>query len=332
MRLGIFLGGGVTALVALVIVILTVSSVVTTQDQAISRYRMVNCDAAIGPWDGSAAASGGAGMVQRLGLDQKANAAKIIEIGKQRELSPLAWQVALQAASQESGLRNLDHGDRDSIGLFQMRPSQGWGSVEQIMNLDYEIAKFYTVLTGIPDWQKLTPGAAAQAVERSAFPDAYDKWAPMAAELIKSIGDVTDPTGCGQGVGLALPPNSAAAKAIAYAEAQLGKPYIWGGNGPVGYDCSGLVQQAYLSVGVVLPRVADQQYHAGALLPVRQAQPGDLVFLATDPSNPATIHHVAMYLGDNKIVEAQDFGIPIHIRPFSFSETEVVPQAVRPGV
>ncbi|AHH94439.1 C40 family peptidase [Kutzneria viridogrisea] len=332
MRLWIVFGITAAVVVTLVVVTTVVASVVSTQEQAITRYRMVNCNAAIGPWDGSVSASGGAGMVARLTEEQKSNAAKIISVGKQRNLSPQAWQVALQAASQESGLRNINYGDRDSLGLFQMRPSMNWGTPEQILNLDYEINKFYDVLLKVGGWDKMPPGQAAQAVERSAFPDAYDKWAPMAAELIKNVGDVADPTGCGQSAGLSLPGNAASAKAIAYAMQQLGKPYIWGGNGPVGYDCSGLVQQAYLSAGISLPRVADQQYKAGALLPIRQAQPGDLVFLANDPSNPATIHHVAMYLGENKIIEAQDFGIPIHIRPFSFTEAEVVPQAVRPGV
>jgi peptidoglycan DL-endopeptidase CwlO len=332
MKIGIAIVVAVAAVFTLVMVTTTVSSVVANQEQTIAKYRMVNCDASMGPWDGSISSSGGAGMVKRLDPDQKANAAKIIDVGKKRNLSPMAWQVALQAASQESGLKNINYGDRDSVGLFQMRPSQGWGSVAEILNLDYEINKFYDVLAGVANWQKMTPGAAAQAVERSAFPDAYDKWAPMAAELIKNVGDITDPTGCGQSAGLALPANNASAKAIAYAMLQLGKPYIWGGNGPQGYDCSGLAQQAYLSAGITLPRVADAQYHAGAMMPIRQAQPGDLVFLATDPSNPATIHHVAMYLGDNKIIEAQDFGVPIHIRPFSFTEAEVVPQAVRPGV
>ena len=70
----------------------------------------------------------------------------------------------------------------------------------------------------------------------------------------------------------------------------------------------------------------------GCGLPAKQAKPGDLLFWAYDPSNPATIHHVAMYLGDGKIVEAQQTGVPVHIRPVSFTENELVPQAVRPGV
>jgi cell wall-associated NlpC family hydrolase len=90
--------------------------------------------------------------------------------------------------------------------------------------------------------------------------------------------------------------------------------------------------QAYREAGVTLPRVSRQQFQAGALLPVKQAKPGDLLFWAYDESNPATIHHVAMYLGDGKIVEAQQTGVPVHIRPVNFTENELVPQAVRPGV
>ena len=339
MRVWIIVGVAVGLVAGLFLVTITVTSVVNTQQQALNLFRMANCNAAIGPWaDAVGDAAAGEGLAGRLSADQRGIAAQIISIGKGRQLPPLAWQVAIQAGMQESSLTNVTHGDAagpDSRGIFQMRFTMGWGTEAQLLDPTYSINKFYDVLTKIPNWQQLRPGDAAQAVERSAFPGAYDKWEAMAADLIKTVGDIADPTGCGQQAGLAgliLPANQAAAKAIAYAQQQLGKPYIWGGNGPVGYDCSGLVQQAYLAAGIQLPRVAADQYHAGAMLPVDQAQPGDLVFLATDKSNPATIHHVAMYLGDHKIIEAQDFGIPIHIRPFSFTEAEVVPQAVRPGV
>ena len=340
MRLWIVAAVAVGLVGTLVLVLVTVSSVVNTQQQALSLLRMSTCNAAIGPWaDATGDAAAGEGQVSRLNPDQRDVAAQIIQIGKQRQLPPLAWQVAIQAGMQESSLTNVTHGDAagpDSRGVFQMRFTMGWGTEQQLLDINYEVNKFYDVLTKIPNWQQLRPGDAAQAVERSAFPDAYDKWEAMAASLIKTVGDIADPSGCGiqnvAAVSMILPANQAAAKAIAYAQQQLGKPYIWGGNGPVGYDCSGLVQEAYLAAGIQLPRVAADQYHAGAMLPVDQAQPGDLVFLATDRSNPATIHHVAMYLGDHKIIEAQDFGIPIHIRPFSFTEAEVVPQAVRPGV
>jgi hypothetical protein len=338
-KVWIIVGVAVGLVCTLVLVTMTVSTMVTSQQQALSLLRMSTCNAAIGPWaDATGDAAAGEGQVSRLNPDQRGIAAQIIQIGKQRQLPPLAWQTAIQAGMQESSLTNVTHGDAagpDSRGIFQMRFTMGWGTEAQLLDPVYEINKFYDVLTKIPNWQQMRPGDAAQSVERSAFPDAYDKWEAMAADLIKTVGDIADPSGCGQqavAAGLTLPANQAAAKAIAYAQLQLGKPYIWGGNGPVGYDCSGLVQQAYLAAGIQLPRVAADQYHAGAMLPVEQAQPGDLVFLATDKSNPDTIHHVALYLGDHKIIEAQDFGIPIHIRPFSFTEAEVVPQAVRPGV
>jgi cell wall-associated NlpC family hydrolase len=98
------------------------------------------------------------------------------------------------------------------------------------------------------------------------------------------------------------------------------------------FDCSSLMLQAYRTAGILLPRVSRDQYHAGALLPIEQAKPGDLLFWAYDISNPATIHHVAMYLGDNKIVEAQQTGVPVHIRAVRFGEPELMAQAVRPGV
>jgi cell wall-associated NlpC family hydrolase len=146
---------------------------------------------------------------------------------------------------------------------------------------------------------------------------------------------VPDPTGCGQGVGLLLPaPTAAAGAAIQWALTQQGKPYVWGAsvNQQDSFDCSSLMLQAYRSAGVTLPRVSRQQYRAGAMLPVEQAQPGDLLFWAYDIRNPVTIHHVAMYLGDGKIVEAQQTGVPVHIRSVKWGEAELVAQAVRPGV
>lgn len=157
----------------------------------------------------------------------------------------------------------------------------------------------------------------------------------MAAHLIGNVGLVADPTGCGEGIGQLLPaPTEAAGQAIQWALAQQGKPYQWGAltTHQNSFDCSSLMLQAYRSVGVTLPRVSRQQFRAGAMLPVEQAQPGDLVFWARDTSNEITIHHVAMYLGDGRIVEAQRTGVPVHIRPFKFTEKGLMPQAVRPGV
>jgi peptidoglycan DL-endopeptidase CwlO len=287
------------------------------------------CQASLGPWP---AATGPAPNAAALTGDQQQTAALIISIGKQRNLPPRAWQIAIQAGMTESELRNLNGGDRDSLGIFQMRPSMGWGTVAQLQDPVYEINKFYDVLIAVPGWDTMRPGDAAQAVERSGFPQRYHAWEALATALLSQAG-VADPTGCAGITTVGANGTTAAAKiAIQVALAQQGKPYVWGATGPDTFDCSGLMLFAYRAAGITLPRVADQQYTAGAHLPVAQAQPGDLLFWADASGNPAAIHHVAMYLGDGKIVEAQQSGMPVHIRAVSFGEGELVATATRPGV
>ncbi|MDT7727378.1 MAG: peptidoglycan DL-endopeptidase CwlO [Actinomycetota bacterium] len=332
MRLGILVSVLVVVIFAAVVTTGTVTQVVTNQQEAQARGIVnTSCDAAIGPTQ-PGQPDIGAADAGNLDAEQLQTVQLIIAIGKQRNLSGRAWQVAIQAGMTESGLRNLNHGDRDSLGIFQMRPSMGWGTVAEVTNPPYQVNKFYDVLLAVPGWENRRPGEAAQAVERSAFPDRYHKWEPMAAALVGSLGQVANPVSCGTGLGALLPPSEAAGAAIQFALGEQGKPYVWGATGPNSYDCSGLMLRAYEAAGITLPRVSRDQYKAGAMLPVADAQPGDLIFLATDPTDPTTIHHVAMYLGDGKIVEAQQTGVPVHTRAFSFDEAEVVPQAVRPGV
>ncbi|MQT04388.1 hypothetical protein FF041_30775, partial [Streptomyces jumonjinensis] len=95
--------------------------------------------------------------------------------------------VALATALQESGLRNLDYGDRDSLGLFQQRPSMGWGTPEQVRDPVYASTKFYEGLLKVSGWESMTVTQAAQAVQLSGFPDAYAKWEPLATALQKAI-------------------------------------------------------------------------------------------------------------------------------------------------
>jgi cell wall-associated NlpC family hydrolase len=328
----------VAILAVLGVVVLVITGLVTNvvlggaQRAANLAFANQSCNAGLGPFVGADAATG-AQQAARLAPEQQSTVALIISVGKQRNLPALAWQVAIQAGMQESTLHNLPGGDRDSAGIFQMRPSQGWGTYAQVTDPTYAVNKFFDVLTGIPNWQQNRPGDAAQAVERSAFPLAYHRWESMAAFLVQHIGQVADPTGCGTGTGNLLPaPTKAAASAIAFALAQIGKPYLWGGQGPDAFDCSGLMLRAYQAGGIDLPRVADQQYHGGALLPVRAAQPGDLMFLAYDPNNPTTIHHVFMYLGNNQIVEAPFTGVPVRHVAMNWNDPQLVQQAVRPGV
>lgn len=331
--------GVIVAVLAVVVfgVIMTtgvVSNVVVggQEQAAAAAFANTSCDADLGPFVGTDA-SDGAGMAASLKTDQQTTVALIISIGKQRNLPGLAWQVAIQAGMQESGLRNLPGGDRDSMGIFQMRPSQGWGSIAQITDPVYEVNKFYDVLAAVPNWQTQRPGDTAQDVERSAFPLAYNTWEAMAAFLVQHVGQVADPTGCGTGTGNIVPaPTAAAGTAIAFALSQIGKPYVWGATGPNAYDCSGLMLRAYQSAKINLPRVSSDQFHAGALLPVHDAQPGDLMFLAYDPSNPDTIHHVFMYLGNNQIVEAPYTGQSVRQVAMNWNNPQLVQQAVRPGV
>lgn len=323
----------IAAVIVMAVVLTTGAVTSVVQSTQNPQNVALTCNAAIGPI--SAAGTGGPADAARLTDEQRDTASLIITIGKERKLPPLAWQVAIQAGMTESGLRNVNYGDRDSLGIFQMRPSMGWGSVQQVTDPTYAVHKFYDVLEKVPDWEQQRPGDSAQDVERSGFPDRYHRWEAMASALIGSVGQVQDPAGCGEGVGNLLPaPTERAGIAIQFALAQQGKPYLWGAalSRQDAYDCSSLMNQAYRSAGVTLPRTSREQYRAGALLPVEQAQPGDLLFWAYDRGDPATIHHVAMYLGDGKIVEAQQTGVPVHVRPVKWGEAELVSQAVRPGV
>jgi hypothetical protein len=116
----------------------------------------------------------------------------------------------------------------------------------------------------------------------------------------------------GPGGGQAAPQ---ALRALEFALAQIGDPYLYAANGPDRWDCSGLTVGAYRSVGIGLPRVSRQQFWAGAFVPASQLLPGDLVFLAYVPSDPTTIHHVGMYAGDGLMVHAPRTGDVVRLGP-----------------
>ena len=120
--------------------------------------------------------------------------------------------------------------------------------------------------------------------------------------------------------GRVAPASGAAGRAVAFARAQLGKPYVWGASGPGSYDCSGLTMRAYRSAGVSLPRVSRSQWYAGPHVAMADLAAGDLVFFASRAGNPASIHHVGIYLGGGLMVEAPYTGASVRISSIGRSD------------
>jgi hypothetical protein len=157
--------------------------------------------------------------------DQAQNASIIAAVGIQKGLPDHAVTVALATAIQESELENLTYGDRDSVGLFQQRPSEGWGTAAQIEDPVYAATAFYDHLVQVQGWETLPVTQAAQAVQLSADPDAYAQWAPEARSLAKALtGEVPESIACHlDGFGGGAPAPSALATAAA---TELGAPAI----------------------------------------------------------------------------------------------------------
>ncbi|GAB3297583.1 C40 family peptidase [Parasphingorhabdus pacifica] len=283
-----------------------------------------DCSSRLGPW--GAGEGEGKRDASTLNEESLRITQRIIEIGKERGMPPRAWQIAIQAGKTESNLANLSHGHADSLGIFQMRPSMGWGSVSQVTDVDYQINKFFDVLEEVPGWEDMRPGTAAQRVERSAFPQRYHKWEPMAAHLVSVRGEVQGFSGCEDMSGT----GASASNAISYADDQIGSPYVWGATGPDTFDCSGLTQQAWKAAGVNIPRTSKVQYQfGGERLPLAEARPGDLVFWGSG-RDPKAIHHVALYLGDNEILHAPQKGETVE-RSKMWDGGELMPMVVRPA-
>ncbi|ALD14453.1 hypothetical protein AES38_14795 (plasmid) [Clavibacter capsici] len=318
----------VIGLAALVVVVFTI-----VIDGGNDRASASAC-AAIGP----AVAVQTGQLPDRIGAysgEQLQNAASILSIGRQRGLDRHAQQIALIAAMTESGLRDLDGGDRDSAGLFQMRPSQRWGTHDQITDPQYAIGLFYDRLTAVPGWEAKAPGEAAQAVERSAFPDRYATHLPEATELmdglsgadVAHVSSTDQGLACSRGRGLASgelatgehPPTGPhaeqVAQVIAFAKQQLGKPYRLGGAGPDSWDCSGLTKVAYAGIGIDIDggHSATTQWRNGVargqMHPLSEAQPGDLIFWGGDGA-----WHVGISLGGDVMIAAPKVGDVVKVQ------------------
>lgn len=288
---------------------------------------------------------GPGGGAQQIGdeqydSDQLANAQTITTVAVARGLPRRAAVLGIATAMVESGLRNLGYGDRDSLGLFQQRPSQGWGSPEQILNPTYAAGQFYDHLVRIPGWNTMLPGQAEQAVQNSGFPGRYAPRETAAAALAEHFWQGADnpvPTSSAQPIGLATggcpdvgssdlpldpnrdptalpqgfqpPADPTIYTAVIYALAQVGKPYLWGATGPDAFDCSGLTQAAWAHAGVAISRTTASQSHDGVPVgSLNAVLPGDLLFIPGDGGTAIAPGHVGLYAGSGVVVDAYDTG------------------------
>ena len=258
---------------------------------------------------------------QQLDAEQIADARLIVAAGQHLGIPEPGETIALATAMQESDLHNLDHGDRDSLGLFQQRPSQGWGTPSQIMDPTYSATAFYNALAKVNGWAAMPTTDAAQAVQRSAYPEAYAKWAQFAHDLATTL-DGTCNRGAGPTpaapAGYQIPPGtpSTITAVIDFALKQLGKPYQYGATGPNTWDCSGLIQAAYAVTGIPLPRTTYDQVNAGTSIPVNDPaafRPGDLLFIPGDDGTPTAPGHVGLYLGNGLVLHAPKTGDVVRI-------------------
>jgi cell wall-associated NlpC family hydrolase len=272
---------------------------------------------------------------QQLAQDQLDNAATIVKVGVSQGIPPRGLVVALATAMQESTLHNLHYGDRDSVGLFQQRPSAGWGSVAQLTDPPTAARKFYDALAKVPGWQSMAVTDAAQAVQRSAFPLAYAKWEPLATTLVNqmvsgggasaaqvstggqaSTGAQTiqvSTVGCGQTVGQPISSGTVGSM-LQTAVSELGKPYVWGATGPDSFDCSGLVVYAWRHNGHPLTvRTSQQMYQVSARVAPGSEQPGDLLFSEFAADGPG---HVMIVVRPGTAVEAPHTGDVVKIVPY----------------
>jgi len=197
-----------------------------------------------------------------------------------------------------AGFGTVGIGGVDAVVSHTVARSLGLPSANAII-VSAPRARLDRLMTRI---RKLTPAKAAVAA--------------LVTQVIEGSTTVTTGAagaiGVGVGSGRGLTPLELATF-LAAAESRVGMRYVWGGDGPTQFDCSGLVQWSLAQAGVVMPRVAADQARTGPLLPLRELRPGDLLFYHTDPTAPDYISHVAIYIGNDEMLQAPEPGMNVEI-------------------
>ena len=296
----------------------------------------------------SSAVSGG------LSAEQLANAQTIVAVGRQLGVPAYGWVIAVATALQESGLVNLPRGHLDSLGLFQQRAA--WGTTADRLNPQSAARMFYEGggagqkgLTQIPGFTAMPLTKAAQAVQHSAFPDAYARWQTTAQQIVANpaVLSATCYTNAAYHAN-----GTAGSNAVDAALQEVGTPYAWGGGGiggpstgfgpgavTAGFDCSSLVQFAYhQATGLTLPRTTDAQ--AAALPPLPHGAPlqaGDLLFFHSPGDPPGSYHHVGIYDGQGGMIHAPHTGATVEVihnvlrDPYFASQLALIARPPNPG-
>lgn len=272
----------------------------------------------------SFSASANVKMQKVAALEQVANVMNDAAIQAQAKQAEATAQVETRTAAAQSAANNATNAQamtaarRDAL-VAELARKQNT-TVELINQREAELEAQRQAAAA----EAARQAAAAEAARQQAAAEAArrareqrNSYTPAPAPAASYDDDDTPSRGGGGNSG-------AAAGAIAWAKSKLGARYVWAGEGP-GYDCSGLVTMAYRSQGIYLTHWSQAQYSEGTRVPVSQAQPGDLIFWNWDGGN---IDHVAIYLGNNQIIEAPTFGVPVRITSI-YGWSAVLPYAVR---
>ena len=275
----------------------------------------------------SFSASANVKMQKVAALEQVANVMNDAAIQAQAKQAEATAQVETRSAAAQSAANNARNAQamtaarRDAL-VAELARKQNT-TVELINQREAELEAQRQAAAA----EAARQAAAAEAARQQAAAEAarrareqQNSYTPAPAPAASYDDDDDTPLSGGGGGGN----SDAAAGAIAWAKSKLGARYVWAGEGP-GYDCSGLVTMAYRSQGIYLTHWSQAQYSEGTRVPVSQAQPGDLIFWNWDGGN---IDHVAIYLGNNQIIEAPTFGVPVRITSI-YGWSAVLPYAVR---